>query len=115
MEQLRILVTDSDARSALAAVRSLGRAGHYVVAGGTCHPSLASVSRHCSGFLAYPDPSRDSEAFVQTIVDAAIRERIDVVMPMTEITTLLLTQHQMRLPQSCRVPFPDANSVGRAS
>src|SRR5690606_27325984 len=115
MEGLRILVTDSDARSALAAVRSLGRAGHHVVAAGPRHPSLASVSRYCAEALTYPDPAKDSAGFVRTIVDAASCQKIDVLMPMTEITTLLLTQNQERLPRHCKLPFPDDKSVSLAS
>ena len=53
---MRILVTDSDTRSALAAVRALGREGHEVITAGDRHPSLASVSRYCHGFEGYPNP-----------------------------------------------------------
>jgi predicted ATP-grasp superfamily ATP-dependent carboligase len=37
------------------------------------------------------------------------------VVPTTEVTTLLLTQQRESLPENCRLPFPDANTVANAS
>ena len=41
--------------------------------------------------------------------------RIELLMPMTEITTLLLTQHRDRLTAECRLPFPAFESVAAAA
>lgn len=111
----RVLVTDSDNRSALAAVRSLGRRGHTVFSAGARFPSLAGVSRYSAGFTLYPDPSRNPEAFVEAIARIAAERQADVLLPMTEITTLLTTQHSSRLPLSVAVPFPAYANVRRAN
>ncbi|MET0533573.1 MAG: ATP-grasp domain-containing protein [Steroidobacter sp.] len=110
-EPVRILVTDSDNRSALAATRSLGRAGYKVFTAGESHPSLASVSRYSVGFSEYCSPNRSPEEFVRDVADIVERHHIDVLLPMTEITTLLLTQHRSLLPPEVRMPFPDAATV----
>jgi hypothetical protein len=55
---LRVLVTDSDNRSALAATRTLGARGHFVLTAGTSPRSLAAVSRFSSAFAPYPAPAR---------------------------------------------------------
>jgi len=112
---MRVLVTDSDSRSALAAVRALGRAGHEVIAAGVHHPSLASVSHYCSDFEAYPHPGSDPDGFVAAVTAATERRQIDLLLPMTEITTLLVTQHRDRLWQGCRLPFPDYETIAQAS
>ena len=112
---MRILVTDSDTRSALAVVRSLGHAGHEVFVAGDHDPSLASVSRHCHGRVRCPHPGQDPAGFVQSIVDAARQQKIALVVPTTEITTLLLTRHRGSLPNDCRLPFPDSDIVANAS
>ena len=70
---MRILVTDSDNRSALATVRTLGQRGHTIFVAGEQHPSLASVSRHCAGFVPYPSPNQDPDGFVTAVV--AVKER----------------------------------------
>ena len=112
---MRILVTDSDTRSALAVVRSLGRAGHEVIVAGARHPALASVSRHCSGHEPTPDPSLDCDAFVDAIASAARRRRIELTVPTTEITTLLLAGNRDRLPAECRIVCPEAKVIADAS
>lgn len=112
---LRVLVTDADNRSALAVTRSLGRRGDFVVVAGERHPGLASASRYCSARASYPNPFRDPPGFVDAVCAAAREHAVDVVMPMTEVTTLLLTEHQQRLPEHARLPFATADVVSRAS
>ena len=59
-EKLRILVTDAQELAGLGAIRSLGRAGHAVMAAypnGQALPAAAR-SRYCAGVLRYPDPWR---------------------------------------------------------
>jgi predicted ATP-grasp superfamily ATP-dependent carboligase len=112
---VRVLVTDSDNRSALATVRALGRGGHVVIVAGERHPSLASVSRYCAAFEQYPSPNRDPEGFVNAIASICVKQNIDVVLPMTEVSTLLLTSHQDRLPAHAKLPFPSATAVAAAA
>jgi predicted ATP-grasp superfamily ATP-dependent carboligase len=110
---MRILVTDSDTRSALAAVRALGSRGHEVVTAGVAHPSIASVSKYSSAFESYPDPATDTEGFVRALTQITRRRQIDVVLPMTEVTTLLVSAHQAEI--AGRIPFPDAATVSLAA
>lgn len=112
---MRILVTDADNRSALAATRSLGRRGDVVVVAGERHPGLASASRYCSARASYPSPFKNPIGFVDAVAAAAREHAIDVIMPMTEVTTLLLTEHQNRLPDHCRLPFAATDVVAQAS
>src|SRR5688500_494742 len=102
---MRVLVTDSDNRSALAAVRSLGKAGHTVVTTGDRFPSLAAVSRYSTAFERYPSPAEDPTGFLAAVVSSIDKHAIDVVLPMAEITTLLLTQNRESLPSRCTLPF----------
>lgn len=115
MTTLRVLITDADNRSALAATRSLGARGHTVIIAAERQPALASVSRYASAVESCPSPSADPQGFVEAIMQIVARQRIDVLLPMTEITTLLLTEHQHLLPEHCRLPFPPVECVARAS
>src|SRR5262245_58930235 len=99
---MRVLVTDSDTRSALAVVRSLGRAGHEVITAGASAQSLAAASRYSHAFEAYPDPGENADAFVSWLLATVKRLGIEVLIPTTEITTLLVTQHARELPSSCK-------------
>jgi predicted ATP-grasp superfamily ATP-dependent carboligase len=111
---MRILITDNDSRSALAATRSLGREGHTVITAGERH-ALADASRYSSGFVSYPPPTSDGDGFVAAVVEATRSERIDVVLPMAEVTTMLLTENRALLGGECKLPFADYRTIELAS
>ena len=112
---LRVLVTDSDTRAALAATRSLARSGHEVITAGERCTSLSSVSRYSSGFVSYPSPMSEPNGFIVAMDTAINKFAIDVVLPMTEVTTLLLTEHRDRTGLPCALPFSSFSSISRAS
>lgn len=102
----RILITDGNTRSALAATRSLGKRGLHVIVGGDTKRTLAGASRYCSETLTYPSPSKDLDAFLAFLKSDARRRGISVLFPMTELTTTAVLQHRDRLHQF-RLPFAD--------
>jgi predicted ATP-grasp superfamily ATP-dependent carboligase len=112
---MRVLVTDGDSRPALAAVRALGRRGHEVIVAGERHPCLASVSKHAATFERVPSPVTDAPGFEAALIELVQRRRVEVALPITEVSTLLVTENQERLPSFCRVPFPQPAVVGNAA
>lgn len=112
---MRVLITDGDTRQALAATRSLGRKGHDVVVLADRSRSLGGASRYCKAAESGPAAFDDSEGFVRSVATLAHRWQVDLLLPMTEISTLLLTGHRDRLPPHCHLPFPTYDSVRRAS
>lgn len=107
---MNVLITDGDNRAALAITRSLGRKGHRIVVGEKTFPSLASVSRYCSEGWIYPDPLNRPDDFLDDLLRTISNKRIDVLLPVTEITTGLVTENAGKLSGSCRLPFPDDNA-----
>jgi len=103
---LNILVTDGETRPALAITRTLGSKGHRLVVGAKTQPSLAQVSRYCLERFTYPDPVINSAGFVETMVQAVRDRHIDVVLPVTEITTALIVERKAEIERYSRVPFP---------
>ena len=110
---MRVLITDGDNRATLAIARSLGRRGHYVVVGERQKPALAQTSRYCAARVVYPDPVRDSTGFVDGVANAAREHSIDVLIPVADVTTILVTRHRRRF--ECAIPFADAAVVERAA
>jgi predicted ATP-grasp superfamily ATP-dependent carboligase len=104
---LRILVTDGGSRPALAITRSLGKKGHHIVVGEKAQRSLAQASRYCAESLVYPEPIRDSGGFVETLLQAVRGKNIDVLLPVTEVTTSLILSRKEEFERFCRLPFPD--------
>ena len=112
---MNVLVTDGDNRAALAITRSLGRKGHRVIVGEKSRPSLASVSRYSSGGWVYPDPLKCPDDFLDDLVRAVKEKKIEVLLPVTEITTGLVTENARSFEGLCRLPFPDGNAFRTAS
>lgn len=107
-----VLVLDGDQRSALAAVRSLGKAGLQVLVGESRGNSLAGSSKYCAGSVVYASPYRDPEAFVRSVVELAREHAVQVLMPMTDVTTGICITSKARF-DGLRLALPDAASFHR--
>ncbi len=88
---------DGNQNQAVAAVRSLARAGHRVLVGNSTSWSKAGWSQSCHATFLYPAPQWDSEAFVNRIRVLASAEPGTLVLPMTEATTLPISAHRDQL------------------
>lgn len=95
----RVLVLDAAQRSALAATRSLGRRGYDVITADAEATTLAGASRYSRQALVYPDPYTTPLAFLDWMQHNLAAQRIDIVLPMTEVTTDLMVRQRARWPQ----------------
>ncbi|MGB9072540.1 MAG: ATP-grasp domain-containing protein [Terriglobales bacterium] len=112
---MRILVLDGNQNQAVAAVRSLARAGHNVMVGDSASWNKAGWSRFAHETFQYPPPQRQSEAFVSRLAELAAAQPGTLVLPMTEATTLALSLHRDRISDAggCMV-LPSHEQVLRA-
>ena len=105
MTPRRILVTDGTQRSALAVVRSLGRAGHTVFVCAPRVPSLAGSSRFAFAEAAVANALDAPADFVSDVASLIERWRIDVLIPIAESSLLALLPERAAL--GVTIPFPD--------
>ena len=110
----RVLILDASQRSALAVTRSLGKQGINVFTAEESPTALASSSRFSIYHFTYPSPRLDPEHFIETLSKLVKEQHIDILLPMTELTTTLLLMHQASFP-SAKIPFPDMSSVDALS
>jgi predicted ATP-grasp superfamily ATP-dependent carboligase len=89
-----VLILDAHQRSALAVVRSLGQADAHVLTADSSAPTLAGSSRFSRESFVYPDPLLTPAAFVESLAQLVRRERIDLVFPMSDVSTMLLVQQR---------------------
>lgn len=111
---MSVLLTDGEQRSTLAVVRSLGRAGVKVVVGAESTLSLASSSRYCATRLCYPSPLDDPEAFLECITNEVRSGDNSVLIPMTEITTLVIAEAAQRFGADVVLPIPKQEQISTA-
>lgn len=102
----KVLILDGNTRSALAATRSLGRRGVPVVVADEVKESLSGNSRYCREVFTYPAPAKDPEVFTAALKTACLERNINVILPMTEITTATILRRRDQL-GGCELPFPD--------
>jgi len=103
-------VLDANQRSALAVTRSLGRQGVPVITADESSTALASQSRYSESYLKYPSPRYQSEDFIAFIIAVTDQHEIEIIMPMTELTTTLLLAQRDAL-GGVVLPFADATAV----
>jgi predicted ATP-grasp superfamily ATP-dependent carboligase len=103
---LTVFVTDGDQRPALAIVRSLARRGIAVVVGEHRPTSLAGSSKYCARNVRYPSPYHDRDGFDRFLRQLVDRERIDVVMPVTDVTTRAVCANHEHLAGRCAAAVP---------
>jgi predicted ATP-grasp superfamily ATP-dependent carboligase len=112
---MKILVLDGNQNQAVACVRSLARHGHIVHAGESQPWSKAGWSRYASGSFRYPAPQIDPQAFVASIRAEAAKQPGTLILPMTELATLLLSEYRESLIDAgARLVLPDHSDLLRA-
>jgi len=106
----RVLVLDANQRSALAVTRSLGKQGIEVFTAEETTTALAGCSRFSKQYFTYPSPKQNTNQFIKTLINLVTTQHIDILLPMTELTTMLLLMHQSSF-SSTRIPFPSMSTV----
>lgn len=109
-----VLIMDANQRSALAATRSLGRLGYQVITADCEDQTLAGSSRHSTRHLVYPNPYESPLEFLKWVERALQPDQVQIVLPMTEVTTDLLIRHRERWPE-VTLPFPDIKTIDALS
>jgi predicted ATP-grasp superfamily ATP-dependent carboligase len=99
-----VLILDGNARSALAATRSLGMKGVHVVVADEKKRTLAGASQYCAESFTYPSPASNLEGFLAIIRKECALRRVGVILPMTELSTAIVLRHREEFGSS-KVPF----------
>jgi len=106
----KVLILDANQRSALAVTRSLGKQGIHVFTAEEAPTALASASRYSKQHFSYPSPRDKPEAFIKFLCALVKQHHIDILFPMTELTSLLLLINQDSFPDT-HIPFADLATV----
>jgi predicted ATP-grasp superfamily ATP-dependent carboligase len=107
----RVLVTDAGRGSAIAIIRSLGRAGWKVTAADSDAKSPGFSSRHVDERVVYPTPATAPDRVVDVLLTAARDQRVDLMMPVTDDVILPLDHARQRFTDVCRLALPDTHAL----
>lgn len=104
---MRILITDGNERAALAAARSLVRAGHSVGVTADSRASLAGVSRGVRPHPLTTDPLTHPADYAAELASITRQHGTTVLLPMTDASLEAVLEHRRALPTGVVLPFPD--------
>jgi len=110
----QVLVCDGEQRSALAVVRSLGRAGHRVFVCSHRSTAMAFGSRYAVAEAHVPDPLVSSASYVTAVGALVERWGIEIVIPVTDQSSALLIAGKDGL-HGARIPGPDPKAYARVA
>ncbi len=111
-----MLVTDAGRASGLAVIRSLGRAGHTVVAADTDSGTIGAASRYAHAAACYPSPFVDGvEATAAGLVALARTHRVDAVVPVTDDALVPLVATGTALPDGCTLAAAPVSALEQAA
>ena len=89
-----VIVLDGNENQAVACVRSLASQGHRVHVGASTSWSKAGWSRDATSTFEYPASQDDVNAFIACVVERARQIPGVLVLPLTERTTLPVSEHR---------------------
>ncbi|MGB2951838.1 MAG: hypothetical protein WBB74_00440 [Gaiellaceae bacterium] len=110
----RVLITDGDERSVLAACRGLSAADYAVSVAATRRPAAAHWSRSCAERLFVPDVRCDLDGFVEALVAILRRGDFAALIPGTEAVLLAVSEHREALEQYTRLGLPPPAVVDKS-
>jgi predicted ATP-grasp superfamily ATP-dependent carboligase len=112
-ERSRVLLTDAQDRSSLAACRSLRRAGYWVDAVASSRPAAAHWSRFCDRRLVAIDPRENEARFVEELRDIARTSSYQLLVTGSDASLLAVSRHRERFEGLTELALPPAQVVER--
>ena len=106
-----VVVTDAGRGSAIAIIRSLGRAGWRVAAGDARPGAAGRFSRYTDAWFTYPDPRDDPEGATAAIESAVVANRADLLFPVTDDVILPLLDRRAELETVTTIALPGSAAV----
>ena len=106
-----MLVTDAGSGSAVSVIRSLGGRGVRVIAADSHPRSPGSRSRFTAERLLYPPAHLAPGRMVDTLLAAARRRSVDLIVPVCDETVLPLSGQRDRFAGICRLALPPAGAL----
>lgn len=101
------LITSANSPKALTVIRSLGRKGICITAGGSEQKALSHSSRYTSTSIHYPSPKKEPDAFIKALLFHCKKNHPGVLIPVHSEDTLLIAKNRERFDPYTRVPLHD--------
>ena len=108
---MKVLVTNASGAKGLIVTRSLGEKNIEVVNTDCERFSAAFFSRYSTRHFSIPSPSDSPDEFIRVLLEYVRNNKIDVLMPVNNEETLLISQHKKKFLPYTKVPFEDYSKM----
>jgi predicted ATP-grasp superfamily ATP-dependent carboligase len=109
----KILVTDGRSLASLAIIRSLGEKGFEIHCGDDFKYNLSSFSKYVSKRIIYPSPANQGSKFIDFLIDLTEKERYDMIIPVRDDVTLLLSKYEKKISKLTHLYLADYEVITR--
>lgn len=107
----RVLITDGISKASLACVRSLGAKNISVTSGSDKWLNCTFFSKYVDSRLKYPSPEKSSDLFINTIYEHLQKKNYDVIMPIRDDTTIILSKFKEKFEKFVKLPVADFETI----
>lgn len=112
--KIKVLITDAGYKHTLGAVRSLGKAGFFVIVMSPHKIAQSFFSRYCDEKLICPNP-KDEQQFIEFLIAYLKTNTVDVLLPIGYISTVTIAKHKEKLLPYVKIPIADYELMQIAS
>lgn len=109
-----VFITDAEQRKAIPIIRSLGKKGIEVTAGGTSRLSPSFFSKYCKRGVIYPSPQREPDNFINFLLKYLEKFPHKVLFAIDEGTNDMVTAHLEEFSRYAIVPLPAKDNYKKA-
>lgn len=112
---MKILVTDAQVRNSVAVVRALGKKGHEVYTCDADKIATGFFSKYVKKYFVHPDNIKFQDEYIQSVKDFVTRENIEVILPIRDESTFVISKNREKLGNQIKIPIPDFSKIQKAS
>lgn len=105
----KVLVLDASERAALEFIRSLGKKEIEVTAADSSKLTTGQLSKYTKRRIIYPSPEKSWSKFIKFIIKFLTKNTYDMLIPVTEFTTTIISYHKKELENYSIIASPDYN------
>ena len=108
---MKILITDSQVRSAVALIRYFGKRDHYIISADSDKISTGFYSKYTKKKFIYPNIIKSEENFITKFSDFVHTEKVDIIFPISNESVLAIAKHRSRFNNNIKIPIADYDTL----
>ena len=108
---MKILITDSQVRSAVALIRYFGKRVFYIIAADSDKISTGFFSKYTNKKFIYPDVLKSEDDFINEFSDFVNKEKVDIIFPISNEIILAIAKYRNKFDDSIKIPIADYSTL----